>query len=201
MVTGRRNWGVRWGEAIYRIEIVYQIIEAFIPYMQMKMNEEMLKHEQKYEDAEGASQLIKILCNQDVKPEKLMHTEDDIVNKILEHYEELKKALVHFPSVRYPYDKEDVMSVLAYLYHHNIWLRMKCFDYWLFISKVFDVFKTKRCPCTNGIKWLINESVEFCIWNGKIKHVDTAAFRHTFREIEDAFQMIVEKRKKRKKKK
>lgn len=63
------------------------------------------------------------------------------------------------------------------------------------------VFHGKRMIYSRGVKWLINESSEYCLWDGKTKHVDTMGFRGTFRKIEKAFNEIIEKRRKRKEKK
>lgn len=154
-----------------------------------------------YSSCEKAADIINMLFNRNIKPEELIETEDDISNKLIDAYQKLKDSLRHFSSPRYPYEKEDILSVLAYLYHHNYWLRMKCYDYNIFSCKVFDVFHGKRMIYSRGVKWLINESSEYCLWNGKTRNVDTMAFRHTFREIEKAFNEIIEKRRKRKEKK
>ncbi len=203
-MADRSNWGVRYGEALYRIEIVMLIIESFKYYQEVEIQKNSMKYleySKDYESCRKAADLIRIIFNKDINPSELMKTENDISNSLIDSYVKLRDSLKHFPSVRYPYEKEDILSVLAYLYHHNYWLRMKCYDYSIFSCKVFDVFREKRMIHRRGVKWLINESSEYCLWNDKTKHVDTMAFRHTFREIEKAFNEIIEKRKRRKEKK
>ena len=203
MNADRSNWGVRWGEALCRIEIVMLIIESFKYYQEVETEKaamKYLKYSKDYKSCERAADMIRMLFNRDVNPSELMHTEDDISNSLIDSYIKLQDSLRYFPSPRYPYEKEDILSVLAYLYHHNYWLRMKCYDYNIFSCKVFDVFQGKRMIHSRGVKWLINESSEYCLWNGKTKHVDTMGFRGTFRKIEKAFNEIIEKRRKRKEK-
>ena len=203
-MADRSNWGVRWGEALYRIEIVTLILEAFKYYQEVEIQKNSMKYleySKDYESCRKAADLIRIIFNKDINPSELMKTENDISNSLIDSYIKLQDSLRYFPSPRYPYEKEDILSVLAYLYHHNYWLRMKCYDYSIFSYKVFDVFREKRMIHRRGVKWLINESSEYCLWNGKTKHVDTMGFRHTFREIEKVFDEIIEKRKRRKEKK
>lgn len=201
MKTDRSNWGVRWRESLHRIEIVYIIIEAFGYYQEVNIYKNVMKCSQDYDSCEKAANMINMIFNQDVKPTELMNTEDELSNKLLDSYKGLTDSLKCLPSANYPYEKEDIMAVLAYLYHHNSLLRMKCYDYYVFMGKIFRVFRSKRQYYCLGIKWLIGESYEYCFWNGRTRHVDTMGFRHTFREIEKAFNEIIEKRKKRKEKK
>ena len=198
MELDRRNWDVRRNEALYRIEIVHLIINSFKYYQEVETYKNVMKFSQDYDSCEKAVQMIRILFNQDVKPKELMKTEDELSNDLLDSYKGLKDSLKHFPSVRYPYDKEDILSVLAYLYHNSTWLRMKCYDYSIFMPKVFNVFSGKRQFLYHNVKWLIEQSYEYCFWNGNIKHIDTLMFRATFIKIEKAFNEIIEKRKKRK---
>lgn len=204
METDRSNWGVRWGEALYRIEIVMLIIESFKYYQEVENEKaamKYLKYSKDYKSCEQAADMIKMLFNREVNPSELIHTEDDISNSLIDSYIKLQDSLRYVPTPRYPYEKEDILSVLAYLYHNNYWLRMKCYEYSIFSYKVFDVFHEKRMFYNKGIKWLINESREYCLWTDKTKHVDTMGFRRTFRKIEKAFNEIIEKRRKRKEKK
>lgn len=201
-MADRSNWGVRYGEALYRIEIVMLIIESFKYYQEVEIQKNSMKYleySKDYESCRKAADLIRIIFNKDINPSELMKTENDISNSLIDSYVKLRDSLKHFPSVRYPYEKEDILAVLAHLYHHNFWLRIKCYEYSIFSYKVFDVFHEKRMFYNKGIKWLINKSNSFCLWTGKTKHVDTMGFRRTFRNIEKVFDEIIEKRRKRKK--
>lgn len=201
-MADRSNWGVRWGEALYRIEIVTLILEAFKYYQEVENQKNSMKYlefSKDYESCRKAADLIRIIFNKDINPSESMKTENDISNSLIDSYAKLQDSLKHFPSVRYPYEKEDILAVLAHLYHHIFWLRIKCYEYSIFSYKVFDVFHEKRMFYNKGIKWLINESNSFCLWTGKTKHVDTMGFRRTFIKIEKVFDEIIEKRRKRKK--
>lgn len=203
-MADRSNWAVRWSEALYRIEIVTLILEAFKYYQEVEIQKNSMKYlefSKDYESCRKAADLIRIIFNKDINPSELMKTENDISNSLIDSYVKLRDSLKHFPSVRYPYEKEDILAVLAHLYHNIFWLRIKCSEYCIFSYKVFNVFHEKRMRYNGGVKWLINESSEYSLWSGKTKHVDTKGFRRTFRKIEKAFNEIIEKRRKRKEKK
>lgn len=192
--------GIRWGRQQYRIEVVYLMLRYFSHYFMMKSYAECARHE-KYDikDAESLSSFISDAFKLDCKPEDFISTTNEMANKAIEEYKKLDEILNHyFPSVRFPIDREDVIATLAYLYNKSIILKMKHMDFLFFIKYVEYAYHTR----TRGVKWLLDMSLETCIWNGGFtRHMDTMLFRKTFILIEEKLEQVIQKRLKRKNKK
>ena len=97
-MADRSNWGVRYGEALYRIEIVMLIIESFKYYQEVETEKaamKYLKYSKDYKSCEQAADMIRMLFNRDVNPSELMHTEDDISNSLIDSYIKLLSIPQH----------------------------------------------------------------------------------------------------------
>lgn len=192
--------GIRWGRQQHRIEVVHLILECFSHYYMMKNHAQMAKFEEKdFKGVERLSSFFNEAFKQNSKLEDFMVTTDESSNKAIEEYKILEELLNrHFPSTRYPIEKETVMSTLAYLYHDDIILKMKHYDYLFFIQWVEYIYHTR----IGGIKLLMEKSIETCIWDGGfIRHADTKLFRRTFCNIEEKLNTVIQKRLERKSKK
>lgn len=192
--------GIRWGRQQYRIKVVYLMLRCYSHYFMMKSHAACARHEKlDMKDAESLSAFISAAFKLDCKPENFINSTNELADKAIEEYKKLDEILNnYFPSVRFPIDREDVISTLAYLYNNNILLKMKHVDFLFFIQDVEYAYHTR----TKGVKWLKEMCLETCIWNGGFtRRTDTMLFRRSFILIEQKLNEIIQKRLRRKNKK
>lgn len=184
---------IRWGRQQYRIEVVHLILECFSHYFMMKNHAQMARTGYKdITSAEKLSSFINDAFKQESKPDDFIITMDESSNKAIEEYEKLEEILNrYFSSTRCQFEKKDVISTLAYLYHNNIILKIRHYDFLFFVQWVQYAYQNR----IKNIEELVEKSIEICVWNGgTIRHADTKLFRRIFIDIEKSLRSIQQKR-------
>lgn len=185
-----------------RIETVYIIMRCFSHYNMMQMYIHGARNGNTDRSAVDAmTHSFKKMYRMELDSYDIMHFSNDMANKAVEEYSQLYELLEsYFPSKRYPYSKECIISVLSHLYHHDITLRSRYIDFIFFIRYVEEIYHFRP---DHAVMFLKNKCIQTCIGEDGVYmiHCDSVHFRRTFLRIEDTLDRISDQRKKRERKK
>lgn len=185
-----------------RIETVYIMLRCFSHYNMMHMYMHGARNGNTDMHTVGVmTSVFNKMYKMELDVFDMLVFSNDMADKAIEEYSKLNELIdSYFPSERYRYSKECIISALSYLYQHDITLRNRYIDFIFFIRHVEEKCHLRE---RGSIASLKNKCIETCMNDNEVytRHCDSVHFRRTFIRIEETLERISEIRKKRKRKK